>query len=254
MLLKPGEKRYTQRCRLFIGNLPNDITEEAFKKLFAKYGEPSEVFINKGKGFGFIRLVRSLLLAFLESKFTPEWKCIYLRCCCFAGVSSTCRDSKGRVGWYPYERQTTSCAICHALCSPLCEEPVSVCLQWAPRRGLFAVWNGWKSSCHCWWSWAFHGQGYRGVCLQTSCQKGPRSVQWGCFPSYLVSTDVISHTSCLLELRIRYFNLTISLTSHFPFVLHSSSPRPVVVEPLEQFDDEDGLPEKLAQKNPRYQA
>lgn len=60
MLLKPGEKRYTQRCRLFIGNLPNDITEEAFKKLFAKYGEPSEVFINKGKGFGFIRLVRLL--------------------------------------------------------------------------------------------------------------------------------------------------------------------------------------------------
>lgn len=31
------------------------------------------------------------------------------------------------------------------------------------------------------------------------------------------------------------------------------SPRPVVVEPLEQYDDEDGLPEKLAQKNPRYQ-
>lgn len=58
MLLKPGEKTYTQRCRLFIGNLPNDITEEDFKRLFAKYGEPSEVFINKGKGFGFIRLVR----------------------------------------------------------------------------------------------------------------------------------------------------------------------------------------------------
>lgn len=57
MLLKPGEKTYTQRCRLFIGNLPNDITEEDFKKLFAKYGEPSEVFINKSKGFGFIRLV-----------------------------------------------------------------------------------------------------------------------------------------------------------------------------------------------------
>lgn len=36
--------------------------------------------------------------------------------------------------------------------------------------------------------------------------------------------------------------------------VQSSSPRPVVVEPLEQFDDEDGLPEKLAQKNPRYQA
>lgn len=28
---------------------------------------------------------------------------------------------------------------------------------------------------------------------------------------------------------------------------------PVIVEPLEQFDDEDGLPEKLAQKNHLYQ-
>lgn len=62
MLLKPGEKTYTQRCRLFVGNLPNDITEEAFRKLFAKYGEPSEVFINKGKGFGFIRLVSASLV------------------------------------------------------------------------------------------------------------------------------------------------------------------------------------------------
>lgn len=61
MLLKPGEKTYTQRCRLFIGNLPNDITDDDFRKLFAKYGEPSEVFINKGKGFGFIRLVRHFL-------------------------------------------------------------------------------------------------------------------------------------------------------------------------------------------------
>lgn len=59
MLLKPGEKTYTQRCRLFIGNLPNDINDDEFKKLFAKYGEPSEVFINKNKGFGFIRLVRA---------------------------------------------------------------------------------------------------------------------------------------------------------------------------------------------------
>lgn len=60
MLLKPGEKTYTQRCRLFIGNLPNDISEVEFRKLFSKYGEPSETFINQGKGFGFIRLVRHL--------------------------------------------------------------------------------------------------------------------------------------------------------------------------------------------------
>lgn len=69
MLLKPGEKTYTQRCRLFVGNLPNDITEEAFRKLFAKYGEPSEVFINKGKGFGFIRLVSASLVVVLVFKY-----------------------------------------------------------------------------------------------------------------------------------------------------------------------------------------
>ncbi|XP_022087566.1 non-POU domain-containing octamer-binding protein-like isoform X3 [Acanthaster planci] len=50
------EKKFTQRCRLFVGNLTPDTTEEDFKSLFAKYGEISEVFLNKTKGFGFIRL------------------------------------------------------------------------------------------------------------------------------------------------------------------------------------------------------
>jgi len=54
---RPGEKTFTQRCRLFVGNLPSDMTEEDFKKLFSKYGEANEVFINRDRGFGFIRLV-----------------------------------------------------------------------------------------------------------------------------------------------------------------------------------------------------
>ena len=79
LLLKPGEKTYTQRCRLFIGNLPNDISDEEFKKLFAKYGEPSEVFINKNKGFGFIRLVRTLTCS-LQSWFLKNGaKCLLCR-------------------------------------------------------------------------------------------------------------------------------------------------------------------------------
>lgn len=56
LLRRPGEKTYTQRCRLFVGNLPADITEDEFKRLFAKYGEPGEVFINKGKGSGSLSL------------------------------------------------------------------------------------------------------------------------------------------------------------------------------------------------------
>ncbi|TRY59040.1 hypothetical protein DNTS_006172, partial [Danionella cerebrum] len=53
---RPGEKTFTQRCRLFVGNLPTDMLEEDFKKLFTKYGESKEVFINRDRGFGFIRL------------------------------------------------------------------------------------------------------------------------------------------------------------------------------------------------------
>ncbi|KAE8292414.1 Non-POU domain-containing octamer-binding protein [Larimichthys crocea] len=53
---KPGEKTFTQRSRLFVGNLPTGVTEEDLEKLFAKYGKANEIFINKERGFGFIRL------------------------------------------------------------------------------------------------------------------------------------------------------------------------------------------------------
>ncbi|XP_049982356.1 non-POU domain-containing octamer-binding protein-like [Alexandromys fortis] len=36
---KPGEKTFTQRSRLFVSNLPPDITEEEMRKLFEKYGK-----------------------------------------------------------------------------------------------------------------------------------------------------------------------------------------------------------------------
>lgn len=54
---KAGEKTFTLRSRLFVGNLPLDMTEEEFKNMFAKYGNVNEVFINRERGFGFIRLV-----------------------------------------------------------------------------------------------------------------------------------------------------------------------------------------------------
>ena len=56
---RKNEKKFTQRCRLFVGNLTPDTTEDEFKEMFRKYGEVSEVFLNKAKGFGFIRLVSS---------------------------------------------------------------------------------------------------------------------------------------------------------------------------------------------------
>lgn len=58
---KRPEKKFTGRCRLFVGNLPNDMTDDEFKKLFAPFGESTEHFLNSGRGFGFVRMVGVLL-------------------------------------------------------------------------------------------------------------------------------------------------------------------------------------------------
>jgi len=53
---KEGEKKFSGRCRLFIANMNNSTTEEELRELFGQFGETGEVFVNKDKGFGFIRL------------------------------------------------------------------------------------------------------------------------------------------------------------------------------------------------------
>ena len=50
------ERKFTGRCRLFVGNLVS-CDEEELSTMFKKYGEVAETFVNKEKGFGFIRLV-----------------------------------------------------------------------------------------------------------------------------------------------------------------------------------------------------
>uniref|UniRef100_A0A2C9JCF7 RRM domain-containing protein n=1 Tax=Biomphalaria glabrata TaxID=6526 RepID=A0A2C9JCF7_BIOGL len=52
----PGEKKFTGRCRLFVGNLTPDVTESDFRKMFEPFGEIAEVYVNTSRGFGFIRL------------------------------------------------------------------------------------------------------------------------------------------------------------------------------------------------------
>lgn len=49
-------ENYTPALSVVCYTLPADITEDEFKRLFAKYGEPGEVFINKGKGFDLLSL------------------------------------------------------------------------------------------------------------------------------------------------------------------------------------------------------
>ena len=52
-----GQKKFTGRCRLFVGNIPSDTKEEDFREMFKEHGESSEIFLNPSRGFGFIRLV-----------------------------------------------------------------------------------------------------------------------------------------------------------------------------------------------------
>lgn len=51
-----AEKKFSGRARLYIGNIPPDISEDELTEKFKKYGEVSEVFLNREKNFGFIRL------------------------------------------------------------------------------------------------------------------------------------------------------------------------------------------------------
>ncbi|XP_048765782.1 splicing factor, proline- and glutamine-rich-like isoform X2 [Ostrea edulis] len=49
-------KKFTGRCRLFVGNVTSETSEDEFREMFSKYGETGEMFLNGAKGFGFIRL------------------------------------------------------------------------------------------------------------------------------------------------------------------------------------------------------
>ena len=60
------KKKFTGRCRLFVGNLPNEVKETELKELFSPHGDIAECYLS-GKGFAFLRLVS--LFQFI--------------CCCF---------------------------------------------------------------------------------------------------------------------------------------------------------------------------
>ncbi|XP_028173133.1 hrp65 protein-like [Ostrinia furnacalis] len=50
------EMKFNGRSRLYIGNLTNDVTEDEILNLFTPFGEAAELFLNKEKNFGFIKM------------------------------------------------------------------------------------------------------------------------------------------------------------------------------------------------------
>ena len=55
------EKKFSNKSRLFVGNLPRDFSGEELKKLFEEFGEVQEVYVQKEKNYGFVRLVRKCM-------------------------------------------------------------------------------------------------------------------------------------------------------------------------------------------------
>ena len=58
---KKSEKKFSNKARLFVGNLPRDYTEDQLHALFSEHGEVQEVYVHKEKSFGFVRMVSGYL-------------------------------------------------------------------------------------------------------------------------------------------------------------------------------------------------
>uniref|UniRef100_A0A8C5M3C9 Paraspeckle component 1 n=1 Tax=Leptobrachium leishanense TaxID=445787 RepID=A0A8C5M3C9_9ANUR len=186
-LLKPGEKRYTQRCRLFVGNLPTDITEGDFKKLFEKYGEPSEVFINRDRGFGFIRLESRTLAEIAKAELD--------------GMILKSRPLRIRFATHGAALSVRN--LSPVVSNELLEEAFSI---FGPvERAVVIVDDRGRTT----------GKGF---------------VEFAAKPPARKALDRCAEGAFIL----------------------TTTPRPVIVEPMEQFDNEDGLPEKFMNKTQQY--
>ncbi|XP_036400946.1 paraspeckle component 1-like isoform X1 [Megalops cyprinoides] len=184
---RPGEKTFTQRCRLYVGNLPTDLTEDDFKKLFAKYGEANEVFINRDRGFGFIRLETRMLAEIAKAELD----------------GTLMKNRTIRVRFATHGAALTVRNLSPAVSNELLEEAFSQFGQ--VERAIVVVDDRGRHT----------GKGF----VEFASKQAARKALDRCADGALLLTG---------------------------------SPRPAVVEPTEQFDDEDGLPEKLLQKSAQY--
>ncbi|KAK0137536.1 Non-POU domain-containing octamer-binding protein [Merluccius polli] len=184
---KPGEKAYTQRSRLFVGNLPTGVAEQEVEKLFSKYGKPSEIFINKDRGFGFIRLESRIIaeIARAELDDTPF------------------RGRQIRVRFATHGAALTVKNLPDFVSNELLEE-------------AFAVF----------------GQIERAIVIVDDRGRptGKGIVEYTSKPAARKALDKCGEGAFLL----------------------TAFPRPVTVEPMDQYDDDEGLSEKLVNKNQQY--
>ncbi|XP_047237489.1 non-POU domain-containing octamer-binding protein [Girardinichthys multiradiatus] len=184
---KPGEKTFTQRSRLFVGNLPTGVTEEDLVKLFSKYGNASEIFVNKDRGFGFIRL---------ETRIIAEIARAELDDFVFKGRPI-------RVRFATHGAALSVKNLPEFVSNELLEEAFAVFGQ--IERALVIVDDRGRPT-------------------------GKGIVEFTAKPAARKALDKCSDSAYLL----------------------TAFPRPITVEPMDQFDEDEGLSEKLINKNQQY--
>ncbi|CAL1616255.1 unnamed protein product [Knipowitschia caucasica] len=184
---RPGEKTFTQRCRLFVGNISPNVTEEELETLFAKYGKASEIFVNKDRGFGFVRL---------ETRIIAEIARAELDDTIFKGKAI-------RVRFATHGASLSVKNLPEFASNELLEEAFSV-----------------------------FGQIERSVVIVDDRGRptGKGIVEFTSKPAARKALDKCADGAYLL----------------------TSFPRPITVEPMEQLDEDEGLPDKLVNKNQQY--
>nr|XP_057906933.1 paraspeckle component 1 [Doryrhamphus excisus] len=184
---KPGEKTFTQRCRLFVANIPLDIPEEEFVGMFSKYGNTAEVFINRERGFGFIRLETRTLAEIAK-----------------AALDGTILNNRPiRIRFATHGAALTVRNLLPVVTNELLEQAFS---QFGPVERAIVV---------------------------TDDRGRPTGKGIVEFANKVAARKALE---CCTEGAL----------------LLTTTPCPAIVEPAEHFDDEEGLPEKLLPKTPKY--
>ncbi|XP_034720939.1 paraspeckle component 1 isoform X1 [Etheostoma cragini] len=184
---KPGEKTFTQRSRLFVGNLPVDIPEEELKNMFAKYGNVGEVFINRDRGFGFVRLETRTLAEIAKAE-----------------LDGTILNNRPiRIRFATHGAALTVRNLLPVVTNELLEQAFS---EFGPVERAIVVTDDRGRPT---------GRGIVEFASKAAARKALERCKEGA-------------------------------------LLLTTTPCPAIVEPSEHFDDEDGQPEKLLQKTPKY--
>lgn len=177
-------KRSGARCRLFVGNLGTNMTDEEFRTMFGAFGELVEVFLHAQKGFGFIKY---------EQRQQAE--------AAKAALDNTPHD--GRYLQVRFATQGSSLKVKNLspfVSNELLEDAFSIFGE--IDRAVVIVDDRGRSV----------GEGIVEFARKTSAMAALKKASQGC-------------------------------------LLLTASPRPVLVEPLDLRDEEDGFPEKNINKN-----